>query len=378
MVKTLFMVIMAFFLTVSSAPVGDVQGEGRTFGEPGKALQVRGREEDELTVHFLDVGQGDCTLITCGDAAMLIDAGDESQGTRVQKYLKEQGVRSLDYVVCTHFDADHIGGMDVILYKFDCGNIFMTDGEADTHAYRDLADVMENRAYERTLPVAGEQYALGDAIFTIVGPVQSHDDENNNSIALLLSHGENTFLFTGDAGEEEEQDLAEGDLSILADVYKVGHHGSKTSTAQDILEKISPAYAVISCGEDNAYGHPHAETLNKLREMDVQVFRTDEQGTILAVSDGKEITWNCSPSHTWKAGEPGEIQMPGQTGNGEKAVMCPKEGAITYVCNRNTGKFHYPDCASVSKMSEKNKLEVTVTREEVTDMGYVPCKNCNP
>ncbi len=379
MVRTVLTVILAFFLTISSVPAGNAAEKERTVREVSEAQQAQVREQaEELTVHFLDVGQGDCTLITCKGAAMLIDAGDDGQGTRVQKYLMEQGVRSLDYVVCTHFDADHIGGMDVILYKFDCDRIFMTDGESDTDAYRDLAAVMEDRAYERTLPAAGEQYELGDAVFTIVGPARSHDDDNNNSVALLLTHGENTFLFTGDAGEEEERDIAKGDLSVLADVYKVGHHGSRTSTSGDLLEKISPAYAVISCGADNAYGHPHQETLDKLREMDVQVFRTDEQGTILAVSDGEKITWNCSPSDTWKTGEPGESGRPGQTADEEGEAASPENAAITYVCNRNTGKFHNPDCASVSKITEKNKLELTVTREEVTDMGYVPCRNCNP
>lgn len=345
----------------------------------------------ELSVHFMDVGQGDSVLLICGEDAMLIDAGNNGQGTKIQKYLQKQGIENLKYVIGTHADADHIGGMDVILYKFDCETVIMTDEVKDTNTYRDVVDTMSNKGYKNTLPVVGDTYSFGDAEFTIVGPSKIDDDSNNNSVAILLTHGENRFLFTGDAGEEEETDIINSGISLNADVYKVGHHGSKYSSTKNLLDAVSPTYAVISCAEENPYGHPHAETLNNLRAMGVQVFRTDEQGSIIATSDGKEITWNCSPSETWKAGEAAQSSPDtGQktaAGNpsveqaGEQtAVETPVEvpAAVTYICNTNTGKFHYPSCSSVKQMSEKNKLAVTGSREEVVNQGYVPCKRCNP
>lgn len=196
--------------------------------------------------------------------------------------------------------------MDVILYKFDCETILMTDEKKDTNTYRDVIDTMAGKNYKKTLPAAGEQYSLGDAEFTILAPSQISNSSNDNSIVILLTHGSNRFLFTGDAEEQEERDIISGGISIDADVYKAGHHGSSTSSSVELLEAVSPVYAVISCAEGNVYGHPHAEILNHLRAMGVQVFRTDEQGSIVAVSDGTNITWNCPPSETWQAGEPTE------------------------------------------------------------------------
>lgn len=315
----------------------------------------------ELQIHFIDVGQGDSTFIICGSEAMLIDAGDNNHGTEIQNYIQKQGIETLKYVICTHPDSDHIGGMDVILYKFDCVTIFMTDEEKDTDTYRDVIDAMKSKDDKNTLPVVGEQYSLGDAEFTILAPARTDADSNNNSIAIILTHGDNKFLFTGDAEEAEERDLMECGISIDADVYKAGHHGSRSSSSVEFLEAVSPVYAVISCAEGNSYGHPHAETLNHLRAMGVQVFRTDEQGSIIAFSDGSNITWNCPPSDTWKAGE-----------------STQKSDPVTYICNTNTKKFHYPDCSSVEQMSEKNKLPVTLSREELINQGYEPCKRCNP
>ena len=230
----------------------------------------------ELQVHFIDVGQGDCILIKCNSEFMLIDAGDNDQGTKVQNYLQKQGVESLKYVIGTHPHDDHIGGMDVILYKFDCETIIMTDENTDTNAYRDVIDTMKSKNYKNTLPVVGGQYSLGDAWFTIIAPSQLGDNSNNNSIVIILTHRENKFIFMGDAEEQEETDIINSGIPIDADVYKVGHHGSSTSSSVNFLNAVSPTYAVISCAEGNSFGNPNAETLNTLRTMGVKVFRTDE------------------------------------------------------------------------------------------------------
>ena len=258
----------------------------------------------ELTVHYLDVGQGDCILAECDGEYMLIDAGDNDQGTKIQNYLTKQGVKKLKYAVGTHPDADHIGGLDVILYKFACGTVMMPDMTKDTVAYRDVADTMKQKKYKNTVPEPGDSFKLGSAVCTVLGPVESYEDANNNSIVLMVEHGENRFLFMGDAEEEEEADILKSGVDVEADVLKAGHHGSRFSSSKKFLEAVPPEYAVISCGENNSYGHPHAETLNNLRTMGVEVFRSDEQGTIVAVSDGSKITWNSAPSDTWKAGEP--------------------------------------------------------------------------
>ena len=130
------------------------------------------------------------------------------------------------------------------------------------------------------------------------------DNANDYSVGILLEHGENRFLFTGDAEEDSERDMLESGLGLSADVFKAAHHGSRTANTEEFLEAVDPEYVVISCGEGNSYGHPHAEVLNRLRAMGVQVFRTDEEGTIVASSDGSSITFNVPPSESWQAGEP--------------------------------------------------------------------------
>lgn len=263
------------------------------------------REGSGLEVHYLDVGQGDCTLILCDGHAMLIDAGDNDKGTAVQNYLESQGVTELDYVIGTHPDADHIGGLDVVLYKFDCHTVLMPDFEKDTRAYDDVIQTMKQKRYKNTLPQVGETYELGSAVFTIVAPGGEYgDNANDYSIGILLQHGGNRFLFTGDAEEASETDMLENGVDLKADVFKAAHHGSRTANTEEFLNAVKPDYVVISCGQDNSYGHPHAEVMNRLRAMGTSVFRTDEQGTILAYSNGTEITFNTPPDESWKAGEP--------------------------------------------------------------------------
>lgn len=248
---------------------------------------------DSLEVTFLDVGQGDCTLIRLGDHAMLFDCGPDDAGTRIQNYLQKQGIETLDYVVASHADEDHIGGMDVIVTKFECRTIFMMETEKDTKTVRDVREAIRYKGYQTVEPQPGETYELGEARFRILAPIWDYgEDTNNNSIAIRLEYGSTSFLFTGDAEQEEEQDMVANGDELRADVYQAGHHGSRNASSWKFLEAVTPSYTVISCGAGNDYGHPHAETLERLREIGSEIFRTDLQGTVQAVSDGKEISWN--------------------------------------------------------------------------------------
>ena len=258
----------------------DSQGEGDLSVASAEAY----REGSSLEVHFLDVGQGDATLILCGDNAMLIDAGNNSWGDEVRDYLEYQGVESLDYVIGTHPDADHIGGLDVVLEAFDCGTVIMPDYEKDTQTYEDVLAAMDQKGYELILPEVGTVCQLGEAAFTIVAPCGEYgDNANDYSVGILLEHGENRFLFTGDAEEDAENDMLGSGIDLSADVFKAAHHGSSTANTEAFLEQVNPEYVVISCGEGNSYGHPHA---------------------VVATSDGSSISFNVPASESWKAGEP--------------------------------------------------------------------------
>lgn len=265
---------------------------------------VRTESGGNLKVHFIDVGQGDSTLIECDGEYMLIDAGQNDKGLVLWSYLEKQGATHLKYAIGTHPDADHIGGLDVILYRCDVDTVMMPDLEKDTRTYDDVIQTIENKSLKKISPEVEAEYTLGSATFTIVAPNKDYgtDGANDWSIGVLLQNGNDRFLFVGDAEEESESDMLQNGIDISADVYKVAHHGSNTGTTQEFLDAVNPTYAVISCGESNSYGHPHQEVLDKLRNAGVQVFRTDEQGTIIAYSDGNGITWNTSPSDTWQAG----------------------------------------------------------------------------
>lgn len=348
-------------------------GEAVQSGQEEKAAKApdTSKPEGTLEVHYIDVGQGDATLIKCGSHAMLIDGGNNNKGTTVQLYLKKQGVESLDYVIGTHPDADHIGGLDVIVYKYNCDTVIMPDYEKDTKTYQELVDVIHDKNMKITYPVVGEQYALGEAKFTIIAPNSNSYGGNANdySVAILLEYGKNRFLFTGDAEEASETEMLSNGIELSADVYKVAHHGSRSASTQEFLNAVRPKYAVISCGEGNSYGHPHAEVLNRLRSMGVEVFRTDEQGSIIASSDGENITWNCSATDSWQSGEQTESDRENSDNVTEQT---------TYVLNTNTKKFHRETCGSVSQIKEENFQKVQMSREELEQSGYSPCKNCNP
>lgn len=259
-------------------------------------------EEGELQVHFLDVGQGDATLIFQDTHAMLIDAGDNQYGWQVVDYLKYMGIERLDYVIGTHPDSDHIGGLDTVLENISCDVVLMPDLERDTLTYESVVNVLKEQGKKSVSPEPGEEYALGTASFTILAPNDTYEGVNDNSIALRLVHGKNSFLFTGDAESESEADMLKSGRLLSSDVYKVAHHGSSGANSELFLLAVNPAYAVISCGENNDYGHPHSEVLNRLRLMGTKVYRTDEQGTIVAASDGSEIQFNMSPSESWQSG----------------------------------------------------------------------------
>ena len=259
------------------------------------SVEEAGRNMQEMEVHFLDVGQADCILISCGGHYMLVDAGNNQDGEMIVSYLKEQGITELDYVIATHPHADHIGGLDTVIENFGIKTLFMPQKVHTTATFEDVIAAIENHDLSITAPKPGDTYPLGSSSFTILSPVKEDYGEelNNWSVGIKLVHGSNSIVMCGDAEEEAEEDICLSGLDISADVLKLGHHGSRTSTGELFLKTVDPKYAIISCGRGNDYGHPHKETLEKLSEEGIFVFRTDEQGTIILKSDGKSLQFNA-------------------------------------------------------------------------------------
>ncbi len=271
--------------------------------------------KDNLVVHFIDVGQADSILAQLpGGQNILIDAGNNADADLIVNYLRRQGVNQLDHVIGTHPHEDHIGGLDAVIETFDTGKVYLPRVSHNTKTYEDVLLAIKNKGLKVTEAKTGDELdAVSgvDAVFLAPGK-SGYDGLNNYSAVLKLTYGSTSFLFTGDAeAESEEEMLLSSWQNPGADVLKVGHHGSHSSTTEAFLNAVSPGYAIISVGKDNDYGHPHTETLAKLAAAGVQVFRTGQQGTIVATSNGESITFN-------KKGSPVQERAPDTSGDEAK------------------------------------------------------------
>lgn len=270
----------------------------------------------ELKVHYIDVGQADSILVQQNGENMLIDAGNNDDADLVVSYLKQQGINKLDYLVLTHPHEDHIGGADAVIDTFKMGTMYMPKITAATKTFQDVLKSMLNKGLKAINPVPGDEFNLGDAKCFILAPNgNSYEDLNNYSIVIKLVYKSNSFLFTGDAQALSENEILKKGFDVKADVLKVGHHGSDTSTSDAFLAKVNPTYAVISVGTGNDYGHPHKETLDKLNAKGIAIYRTDLNGTIIAVSDGKSIVFSC------EKGNPQQSSVLQENGTGEKQYI---------------------------------------------------------
>lgn len=247
---------------------------------------------DRLIVTYLDVGQADCILIQepLGET-MMIDTGNNNDSEYIIDYLSKTKVKKIDFLIGTHPHEDHIGSMDKVIDNFDIGTIYMPKKIVTTKTFEDVLKSIKNKNLKVISPIPGTVFYLGKAKCTILSPISDKYDETNNySITLKVQYGETSFLFTGDAEKESEQEMLQmWGNDLKSDILKVGHHGSSSSSIDQFLEKVNPSLVVISVGKDNDYNHPHKETLEKFNKLNVPVLRTDELGNIILTSDGNNI-----------------------------------------------------------------------------------------
>lgn len=344
-------------------------------------------ENSTFSIHFIDVGQADAALVECDGEYMLIDGGNKSDSNVIFSVLKSAGVQHLKLVVGTHAHEDHIGGLPGAFNYTTADMTLCATTSYDSDAFADFTKYADLKGNGVTVPSVGDVYELGSSDITILG-VNGGSDTNDTSIVLKIQYGDTAFLFTGDAEREAEQAILNSGADLSSTVLKVGHHGSDTSTTYPFLREIMPAYAVISVGEGNSYGHPTDDTLSRLRDADVKVYRTDMQGDIYCTSDGKTVTFtvdrNADVDTLTSAGG---VQSSTDVTHVVPVVPSEPEPELEpepapvgteYIGNKNTKKFHETWCSSVDKMKESNKYYYTGTREGIINKGYVPCKNCDP
>ncbi len=249
--------------------------------------------EEMLAVHFIDVGQGDCELITTPSGeTMLIDAGVPEAGDDIVSYITELGIKEIDVFVATHYHEDHIGGSPDVFEAFDILSVLILDCEVKTACAKKLLNNIEKEESEVVYAERGYEFLLGDAEFLTLSPEKITDKGGNeDSIILRMEYGDSRYIFTGDAEKEAEESVLEAysENELSADLLKIGHHGSRTSTTDAFLKAVAPSVAIISCGEGNSYGHPHTETVEKLVASVENIYRTDVLGTVVILTDGKGI-----------------------------------------------------------------------------------------
>jgi len=313
----------------------------------------------EITVYFLDVGQGAAAFIICDGATMLIDGGDSSASNLIYSFLNRHGIEHIDYIVNTHPHADHVGGLSGALNRISSvGTVLGSATEYDTRAFESFTRYVHEHGKEIVIPNAGDSFMLGSAIVEILAPLKDYNDVNNNSLVLKITFGETSFMFKGDAERESEIDMVESSIDLSATVLKVSHHGSDTSTTYPFLRAVMPEIAIISSGQNNQYGHPHDNTLSRLRDADVTVYRTDLQGDIIVISDGINISVETQ-RNAYITTNPTE----------------PVVEEVSHIGNVNSKKFHRPDCSSLP--AEHNRVHLE-TREHAIDNGFDPCGICKP
>lgn len=278
---------------VSLLEKNGILSRGKLLNSAGVIDSVQTVDSD-FAVYYLDAGQSDCTIVVCDGQVLMIDAGTYDQLETIREALMSLDISAIDYMVITHQHDDHMGSAAAIIQNYEVKNIIMPRlseiNMVTTYAYEELLTSISDRGVNAIAAEPGYHFNIGTADIDIFSPSQQDKNINNMSVVLKIVFGNTSFLFQGDAEKKIENALLKTDYDLSADVIKVGHHGSKTSSTAKYIQAVAPEAAIISCGADNSYGHPHSETLETLENADVDVYITSVIGDITAVSDGNKIT----------------------------------------------------------------------------------------
>ncbi|MBQ8094236.1 MAG: MBL fold metallo-hydrolase [Clostridia bacterium] len=328
----------------------------------------------ELELHFLDVGQGDAAVILCDGSVMMIDGGKPESSQMIYSYLTNTlGIDHIDVMIASHPHSDHVGGLSAALNACRTDVIYTPLYYYNDTVFLRFRDMAAERNMNFVMPLAGTSIAFGGANVSFLAPYKLYGDTNDNSILLRIDYGTTSFLFTGDAEIPEEQEVLSANPDALrADVLKVGHHGSSSSSSEVFLQAVHPKIALIGVGAGNTYGHPSSSVLKLLHDMDVELYRTDLHGTIILHSDGSTIS-----VQTARAPESPESVYTLTWAAFLETEADAHSAAAYYVGNIKSMKFHTPDCEGAVKMSQKNQIRFE-TREEAIQAGYFPCGTCKP
>ncbi|NFO40760.1 MBL fold metallo-hydrolase [Clostridium botulinum] len=316
---------------------------------------------NNMQIHYINVGQGDSELIQVDGKNILIDAG--CNDNKALNYLKSQGITKLDYVLATHPHEDHIGGMTSVINNFEIGEFYAPKITHTTRTFENMIKALQNKGIKLTAPNVGDTLTIGNATIQFLAPNSSkYQDLNNYSIACKLKYGNTSYVFMGDAEALSEGEILAKQLDISADVLKLGHHGSHSSTSKAFLDKVNPKYAIVSCGKGNDYGHPHQETIDKINKKGIEILRTDVSGTIISTSDGNNIKFNVNTSGS---------STGNTTNNNNSNTQSQNKNNTVWIANKTSKVYHSSkDCSNMKSPSE-------MSLEDAKARGLKPCSKCN-
>lgn len=316
-------------------------------------------QENNLTMHFIDVGQGDSTLIIFPNKeSALIDAGTRAGRKDLVKHLKGLKVNKIDYLIGTHPHEDHIGGLPEVIRNFEIGKVYLPNKTNNTAIFEELLNEIKNHDLKISEGKTGVNIIDSkDLKFNIIGPSKEYSDINNNSIVTKITYKDFSAIITGDAEKQAELDMIEEGHNLKANILRLGHHGSNTSSTEEFLNQVNPEYGIISLGRDNNYGHPHREVLELLEEKNIIALRTDELGNITIQTDGIKINFLTDISGNKPVNNNRDINL--------------KEDS--YIGNLNSKIFHVEDCNSLP--NRENQI-IFSSIEEALEEGYKPHSVC--
>ncbi len=286
LISLFLFILTAIYFTFLEEPINNLLNNKKGQAEP-VSLERKELSKNTIDIHYIDVGQADCILITNKKQNILIDAGNNNDGQKLVKYFESLGINEFEYVFATHPHEDHIGGMDDIIRSFKIKKFYMPDVVTTSKTFEDMLDALEEKNIEVEIPKVDTKFSSLNAEFNILYVGNDENNLNDSSIVFKMTYQNKSFLFTGDASSNVESKILNKDIS--ADVLKVGHHGSKYSSSVSFLKKVNPKYAIIQVGKNNIYNHPTEETLNKLKKNNIKVLRTDIDGTIILSTNGTNI-----------------------------------------------------------------------------------------
>lgn len=351
--KNIFIILMLItILFLSACDTGEVSTE---------------LTKENLRVHFLDVGQADSVLIQLPNKEVaLIDGGNRGDGKFLVDYIKELNIERIDYLIATHPHEDHIGGLPEVVKSFEIGKIYMPNKTANTKIFEDLLKEIKSKDLKITQAKSGMSIiSKGDLEFSIIAPnSDEYEKVNDYSIVNRLEYKDISLLLTGDTEKQSENEMLNSNMDLKANILKVGHHGSNSSSTDEFLDRVDPSYAVISSEVGNSYGHPHKEVLDRLNKRNIKILRTDEMGTVIFETDGKS-------SKLYSENNPEMVQSIARDNSSSDSKI--KESEQIYIGNKNSQIYHDINCNSLPRSENRINFK---SRKEAEDIGYKPHSIC--